>query len=202
MPEKRIYRLLELPWLYRLQRGLLAPGGEETVRRLFGSLVAKLPPAQRLLDVGCGPSSRLWPLDVHPIGVDYSPSYMAAYTASGEPGVVASSGELPFPSRAFDGVWSIGVFHHLPDELVHRTVLEMRRVCRPGGYTVMFDAVLPEPAWRRPFAYALRRADRGRHMRREQQLRSLLAVDEGLTVERITYTRNGLEALVVYGVVR
>ena len=202
MPEQRVYRLLELPWLYRLQRRLLAPGGEETVRGLFGSLLSKLPPAGRLLDVGCGPSSRLWPLNVHPIGADYSFSYIAAYAAKGEPGVVASSGDLPFPSQAFDGVWSVGVFHHLPDELVRRTVLEMRRVCRPGGYTVVLDAVLPEPAWRRPFAYAQRRADRGRYMRREEQLRSLLLVDEGLSVERITYTRNGLEALVVCGVVR
>ena len=201
MPEKRVYRILELPWLYSFQRRILAPGGDETVRRVFGDLVAKLPPGPRLLDVGCGPKSRLWPLGLQPVGADYSLSYMTAFTAGGEPGVVASSGDLPFADYSFDGVWSVGVFHHLPDDLVRRTVLEMRRVCRPGGYTVVFDAVLPEPAWRRPVAYAQRRADRGRHMRRENQLRSLLLVDDKQTVERITYTSNGLEALIVSGVV-
>ncbi len=197
-----MYRILEQPWLYRLQRLILAPGADQTLFRRFNALLTRLPENPRILDVGCGPSSRLWPLGVHPIGLDYSLNYAWAYAAKGEPAVVGSSDALPFPKGVFDAVWSVGVFHHMPDELVHHAVREMWRVCRPGGLVVIFDAVLPEPAWRRPLAYMQRRLDRGRFMRREAHLRALLAVGQELEIERLTYTYNGLEALLAYGTAR
>ena len=199
MNENAIYRILEQPWLYRLQRLILAPGADKTLTRRFGELLARLPENPLILDVGCGPSSRLWPLGVHPVGLDYSLSYARAYAARGEPAVVGSSDALPFPAAEFDAVWCIGVFHHVPDDLVRGAVREMWRVCRPGGLVVVFDAVLPEPAWRRPIAYAQRRLDRGQFMRREAQLRALLAAGQEFEIERLTYAYNGLEALLAYG---
>ena len=202
MKEKPLYHLLEQPWLYQLQRLILAPGADKTLARRFGQLIDRLPVNARILDVGCGPSSRLWPLGVHPVGLDYSLSYARAYASKNESALVGSSDVLPFPAGAFDAVWCIGIFHHMPDELVLSAVREMWRVCQPGGLVVVFDAVLPEPAWRRPIAYAQRRLDRGQFMRREAHLRSLLAVGHNFEYERLTYAYNGLEALLAQGIAR
>ena len=49
-------------------------------------------------------------------------------------------------NQRFEEFWNGSEVNHLAGlhrrELVRRTVLEMRRVCRPGGYTVVFDAVV------------------------------------------------------------
>ena len=200
MKEKPLYYLLEQPWLYQLQRLILAPGADKTLARYFGRLIDRLPVNARILDVGCGPSSRLWPLGVHPVGLDYSLSYARAYARKDEPALVGSSDVLPFHADAFDAVWCIGIFHHVPDEVVRSAVREMWRVCRPGGLVVVFDAVLPEPAWRRPIAYIQRRLDRGHYMRREAHLRLLLNTSQKFEYERLTYAYNGLEALLAQGV--
>lgn len=78
----------------------------------------------------------------------------------------------------------------------------MLRVSRPGGYLVILDAALPEPAWKRPVAYALRRLDRGRFVRRQAHLISLLPSSQFWTVERFDYTVTGLELLGCYWVRR
>jgi hypothetical protein len=58
--------------------------------------------------------------------------------------------------------------------------------------------VLPDPAWRRPIAYALRRADRGGFVRREQDFVTVLPPGKRFTTERFTYSYNGLEVLICW----
>ncbi len=71
----------------------------------------------------------------------------------------------------------------------------MQRVTRAGGCTVIFDAVLPRAAWRRPVAALIRRLDRGRWMRTESALTALLAPLGEWECERLTYSLTGLEGL-------
>jgi len=198
MKERSIYRQLERPWLYRLSQTLLAPGNQKAIMNRIGKLLTHLPPATRILDVGCGPSSWLWQAGLRPIGLDLSVAYTASYNQQGGVAVTGSAAALPFSDNTFDGVWSIALLHHLPDDLARQTVNEMLRVCRPHGYIAIFDAVLPEPAWHRPLAYALRRLDRGKFMRRENELKNLLPPRESFGLERFTYTYNGLEAVLVH----
>jgi len=193
-----VYRLLERPWLYRLSQSLLAPGAEKSITYKIKGCIAKLPSAQRILDVGCGPSSWLWRVGVYPVGLDLSADYTKVFGRHGEPVITGSAAALPFPDGCFDGVWSIGLLHHLTDNVARQAVIEMLRVCRPGGYLVIFDAVLPEPAWKRPIAYALRKMDRGRYVRQQIHLTSLLSVDQPWTVERFEYASTGLELLGCY----
>ena len=47
-------RLLEYPWVYRLQTAVLAPGAEAAIVRRIETLLRQLPPAQRLVDVDQG----------------------------------------------------------------------------------------------------------------------------------------------------
>ncbi len=199
MDNNALYRLLGRPWIYRLSQLLLSLGGDKVTPRIK-QLLKQLPPAQRILDIGCGPSSFLWQADLHPIGLDLSHAYILTFHRHGGPAVNGSAVALPFPDRSFDGVWSIGLLHHLSDGEAHRAVCEMIRICRPGGYLVIFDAVLPDLCWRRPAAYLIRRVDRGRFVRREEDFKALLPFGKNFIMERITYSLSRLEAMLVYGV--
>ncbi len=198
MSENPAFRLLEKPWFYRLIQSLLAPGADELVVQYIQELLAHLPPAHRMVDIGCGPSSWLWRVDEHPLGVDISPSYSSQFHIAGEPATTASAGYLPFASRSFDGVWSVGMLHHLHEEIARQALQEFERICSPDGYIVMIDAVLPKRAWRRPLAYAVRRSDRGRYVRSQSELESLLPARQDWTVARHRYSYTGLEILVCW----
>jgi hypothetical protein len=58
MIKNAVYRLLERPWVYRLSQLLLSVGAKNLPLRIK-QLLLQLPPAQRILDIGCGPSSYL-----------------------------------------------------------------------------------------------------------------------------------------------
>ena len=196
MSEHPIYRLLEVPWLFRLQQGVLAPGIQQAFTKRISALLTQLPPARRLLDVGCGPKSWLFGVGLHPVGLDRSWPYARDYAGRGERAIVGSADGLPFASQSFDGVWSIGLLHHLPDPVAVGAVNEMVRVCTRGGYVAVLDAVMPRQAWRRPLAYALRRMDRGRFVRPDDGLRALFPQTIDWRWERFTFAATGLEALV------
>jgi SAM-dependent methyltransferase len=190
--------LLENPWVYRLQTAVFAPGAEAAILRRIEQVLQVLPPAQRLLDVGCGPRSWLFRAGLRPVGADVSLSYLGEYVRSGGCAVAASADALPIACGSFDGVWSLGLLHHLPDSVAAAALHEMLRVCKPGGSVVVFDAVLPQPPWRRPLAHTIRRCDRGRFMRSESALRALLPRQVDWQCERFTYARTGLEGLMCW----
>jgi len=179
-----MYRLLDHPAIYKLSQNILAPGGE----RMFMDHVRRLldghPKADRLLDVGCGPSSWLSRVGLDPIGLDVTGSYMKTYREGGAVALQASADRLPLASNSLDAVWTMFLLHHLPDDRARLVIQEMVRVCASGGCVVVIDAVMPDSIVTRPLAYAIRRLDRGRYMRTEQQLTSLLPDPSGWTVGR------------------
>lgn len=191
----RIYNLLSWPWIYRLSQRILAPGAVKRITEELSRRLAKLPPAERILDVGCGPASLLWTVNQQPIGLDFSLTYVKEYRRHGGEAFVGSADRLPFADASFDGVFTIGLLHHLSDEQAAKCITEMLRVCRPGGYVLVVDAVLPEPYWRRPLAWAIRMLDRGSFMRHECELAALLPSPNNWEKCRATYSLTGLESL-------
>jgi SAM-dependent methyltransferase len=177
----RLSALLERPRVYALAGRLLAPGTASALAARIAAEVATLPPG-RHLDLGCGPASRLARAGVSPIGVDLSPAYARALRRTGGLAVVARAEALPFRTGAFGAAWSFGLLHHLSDEAARRALAEARRVAR-SGRIVVFDAVWPRQARRRPLAWALRRLDRGGFMRDEAALHALLAGAPGTPAE-------------------
>jgi len=190
-----IYGWFDSPWVYRLTQATVAVGVEKAVTRQIRSLLKRMPPAHRVLDVGCGPKSRLWRAEVHPIGLDRSVTYLADFRRTGQPAVAASSSMLPFATASFDAVWCFAMLHHIPDDAARASIEELLRVTRPGGYAVVLDWCWPESAWRRPGAWVLLKLDRGRYMRKRQQLLALLPRPDDWSSQRAIYSLSRCEGL-------
>jgi SAM-dependent methyltransferase len=190
-----LYRVLDHPLVYNVAQQIFAPGATTSLTRYIATLIETLPPGEPLLDVGCGPQSWLSRVGHSPIGVDIEPAYVEAYNAAGGRATLGSADAIPHDDASFAGVWSIGVLHHLPDAVVSAAMAEAIRVCQPGGYVAILDAVLPVSAARRPVAALIRRMDRGQHMRQEPALRALLDPFGRWNYERFTYSATGLEML-------
>ena len=120
-------------------------------------LIPHLRPGQDLLDVGCGPGTITADLArlVAPgraIGVDSvaEPLEIAAADAA-EAGLTNMSFEvgdvyaLAFDDHRFDVVHAHQVLQHLADPVA--ALVEMRRVCRPGGVVAVRDVDMDSTAW-------------------------------------------------------
>lgn len=71
----------------------------------------------------------------------------------------------------------------------------MLRVCRRDGYVIVWDAVLPTRAVRRPIAWLIRRLDRGGTVRSRSEMRALLAEVGKWKIYEFRYTIYGLEGM-------
>lgn len=193
---RALWRILDNPSIYQWVQRLLAPGAEKVLNNEIGRLTESFRHFRSHLDVGCGPTSRLWRFELDPIGVDLASVYAKSFQSNGGRAVTGTVTDLPFSDRSFDVVWNFGLLHHLSDEMVGHAIGEMARVVRPGGVVVVFDGVMPESAWRYPVAWVLRKLDRGRHMRRQNLLESLLAKSAGpWSVHRFHYSWWGHEGI-------
>lgn len=197
MAANTLYKFLDYPFVYQLVQTIFAPGGEFFLRKkIKKQLVSTITSTSSVLDVGCGPASWLWHEDVSPVGFDLSFAYAKAFVAQNKGDmVVGSAGELPFRAGTFSGVWTIGLLHHMSNADVRHAVREMLRVCCAGGKVIIMDAVFPEISWLRPLAYFIRRMDRGKFMRYQSELLTLLPDQRNWRVKRYTYAATGLEML-------
>jgi SAM-dependent methyltransferase len=189
------HQLLEFPAIYRAAQVLLAPGMDHILTNQIKRVMTSIPAPVHTLDVGCGPSSWLWKLDVQPIGLDLSHAYAARFRAAGGNCVTASASEIPFPPNSFDAVFSVALLHHLPEDVARQTVREIVRVTRVNGHVVLFDPVLPKSPLMRPLAWTLCKLDRGRFIRRESAFAPAILGTANWKVQRITHSYLGTEGL-------
>ena len=110
---------------------------------------------ERVLDVGCGTGTlALGVLERAPgarvSGLDADPEILVRARAKAErAGAELSFDEglstsLPYEDESFDVVLSTLFFHHLADEAKRQTVVEVRRVLRPGGRVALADFGRPQ----------------------------------------------------------
>ena len=190
-----VYRLLELPWVYNLSQAVLAPGAQKGIVGHVKTMLSGLPSAPRMLDVGSGPVSWLWRVGLNPVGLDSSKDYLVRFNRHGGKSVAGSTVALPFEEGSFDAVWCFFTLHHMPDDAARRAISEMQRVCRPGGYVAVCDAIMPRSVWNRPVPWALRRLDRGGHVRPQRDMESLLSQPAAWDCTRVEYSWLRYEAL-------
>jgi ubiquinone/menaquinone biosynthesis C-methylase UbiE len=156
------YRVLELAGGFALHQKL----GEKTLERYRQHIARNLPATadKHVLDIGCGIGSFRPCFAGAYTGIDINPAYIEEarerYAASFE---AMDCTRLRFEDRSFDEVVTIATLHHIDDGEVARMVAEAIRVCRPGGYFHIIDAILPLAP--NLFKTVLFRLDRGNHPR-------------------------------------
>lgn len=89
---------------------------------------------ERILDLGCGDghlTGQIAAVGALVTGIDASPEMVAAAGARGVKADLGGAESLPYPSRAFDAVFSNAVLHWVRDQ--DAMMAEVHRVLCPGG---------------------------------------------------------------------
>ncbi len=89
-----------------------------------------------LLDVGAGPGldTKRWHADgFRVVGLDLTHANIERMRAAGLTGVTGSLYELPFRAGAFDALWTMSTFVHVPHDRFDEAITEMLRVVVPGA---------------------------------------------------------------------
>lgn len=198
--------------LYRSLQRMLAPGAEIMLPTQLEALLDGWRPTGPSLDVGCGDASMLTRLGIGPvIGLDIAHDRLIAFahaaqrTATDDVALHADATRLPLREGSVGLAFCCGLLHHLPDAAVLQTLDEMTRVLAPGGRIVVFDAVLPECPAFRPLAAAIRTMDRGRFMRSQSTLQTLIHTAQpklDWQMQRVSYAGSGLEGLWCFALTR
>ena len=136
-----------------------------TIRLRLGERFRELLRAESrtsLVDVGAGPGldTLLWKRDgFGVVGVDLGQQNCKVMHTKGLVAVNASLYDLPFPDAAFDALWTMSTFVHVPPARVPHALRELVRVVRPGGPIAIGTwggrdfAAYPEFGEIRPFRY-------------------------------------------------
>jgi len=128
------------PWFNRLI-------DELQLRALRKALaIAAIPPAARVLDVGCGTGRwlrRFAEFGYHATGVDATQGmlHLARSRQTASPLVAGEAVRLPFADASFDAVADVTVVQHIPAELQPQALAEMVRVLKPGGALLLFELI-------------------------------------------------------------
>lgn len=168
--------LLDNALVYSLFRRFV---GRDSARALYAREHLRLQPAQRVLDLGCGPGDIVQYLPaVRYVGYDINPAYIER--ARRRFGARAEFHCRPVdpslhPGSDFDVVIAHGVLHHLDDEEARTLFQVARRALKPGGRLVTLDGCY-EPG-QSPLARLFLRLDRGRHVRTRTAYESLARVE-------------------------
>jgi len=97
---------------------------------------------QKILDFGCGPGRVISSIkDMHPqaelFGSDIDGEAIGWARANladvGDFRVNGPNPPLPFADETFDLIYSISIFTHLPEDMQHGMLAELRRILKPGG---------------------------------------------------------------------
>jgi len=133
-----------LEWIWG--RDYMAPGGEGNVDRMVRGLELA---GRRVLDVGCGLGGPAFALarkyGAEVVGIDLEPQLVArAKRRAAELGLseqtefrAVTIGDLPFPDRSFDIVFTSGALTQTEDKA--GIASECLRVLRPGGVLTCYD---------------------------------------------------------------
>jgi ubiquinone/menaquinone biosynthesis C-methylase UbiE len=161
------------PRLYDLSQVLL--GARRSNRRLTAVLAA-LPPARRVLDVGGGTgiSEPLFPASALYVCLDLAPERLRTF-AQAHPrraAVAADAARLPFATASTDLVLCRGVLHHLDERRLQALLEEVERVLHPEGTLVILEPLLSRDWLPGRILWQL---DEGAYPREGEALRSALA---------------------------
>ena len=202
MLQKTLDRLSENPRAWNILRRIVENGfrGEKAV------IMRELAPwrdigRREFLDFGCGTGefAPCFPA-AHYTGVDLAPYYVrfAGRTYAGS-FAVTNGAAIGLRSARFDAALVVGVFHHMPDDLVRTTVAELHRVMKPDSTLLVMEDIPPPDAWN-VAGRMMHWLDRGGHIRTNAEYCALL--EAGFSVIRSYPIRSGFCDYQVYSLQR
>ena len=105
---------------------------------LWDMFLKRIPTNAKILDLGCGSGRDVEFFSTvykNVIGLDlsYNLSKLARRLTEKEI-IIADFREIPFKTKSFDAVWSIGSLLHIEKSQISRTLIEVRRVLNTDGY--------------------------------------------------------------------
>jgi SAM-dependent methyltransferase len=165
-----LHRLLENPHVYRASQFLGLP----TIQRYRALLRQHVPrdPQRKVLEIGCGVGSFRPYFECEYTGIDINVDCIrvASHHFDGRFKVMDAA-RMSFAPGSFDDAVSIATTHHLSDGQLGAMI---EQATTAASTLHIIDAILPVSphAW---FKTAWFRADRGRHVRRFEQLRDVVA---------------------------
>jgi len=123
-------------------------GADRARKKLFDQ--ASVQPHHRVLDVGCGTGTfavaiKGWMPTVQVVGIDPDSKALARSRRKAQRADVSIrfdqgfANALPYSDGSFDRVFSSLMFHHIPHDAKLATMLEVRRVLKPGGSLHLVD---------------------------------------------------------------
>ncbi|MGB8643844.1 MAG: class I SAM-dependent methyltransferase [Anaerolineae bacterium] len=146
--KREFYNQTEIAGAYDAQRFGGASGAWVNQREL-ALILSLLPPAPRVLDLGCGTGrlTRALARQSQTVGLDAAGSMLQeARRIAPLPFIQGDAFTLPFADASFDGVTALRLVFHF--QALGPLLSEMRRVVKPGG-SVVFDTYTWSPrAWR------------------------------------------------------
>lgn len=140
----------DVPYTHGHHESVLRSHRWRTAANSAAYLLPRLRPGLSLLDVGCGPGTITWDLGRHVapgrvVGVDASDPVLTEARAGAAPANVSFEAgdlfDLRFDDSSFDIVHAHQVLQHVGDPVA--ALVEMRRVCRPGGLVAVRDGDYP-----------------------------------------------------------
>ncbi len=166
----------QVPWLWNGLRWLAEAGYHGHYRTIERVLEPRRGSTRRFLDLGCGTGqfAGSFPAERY-VGVDPTRPYIA-YAAGHRPGhyTVMDGSALGLAGDTFDGALVLGVFHHLSDEIVRRSMVELDHALTPDATLLVIEDVPPPSPWNLP-GRIMHWLDRGDHIRTDAEYRALFA---------------------------
>ena len=165
-----------MPRLWNGLRWLAEAGYRSHYRAIDRVLEPRRGTSRRFLDLGCGTGqfAASFPADRY-LGVDPTRPYIA-FAGEHRPGQfsVMDGSALGLAAHSFDGALVLGVFHHLSDEIVRSSMVELHHALKPDAKLLVIEDVPPPSLWNVP-GHIMHWLDRGEHIRTDAEYRSLFA---------------------------
>jgi SAM-dependent methyltransferase len=162
-------RLMETSLVYRLWQ---APFANQKLAPVRGH--ADLRRARRVLDLACGPGTNAhYFVPSSYTGVDINRAYIERARDRHAGRFVVGDGTAPdlLPGEGFDFILVNSFLHHLPTDVVRKTLRRVNELMSADGHVHILDLILPPD---RSVARLLARADRGNYARPLAEWRELL----------------------------
>jgi len=131
---------------YRARVSKLRPGWRPSGDQLEALVRSRITRESRVLDLGCGRGGvveLVWREVELAVGLDPDAPSLTEHRAPGMPVVRGMGDHLPFANRSFDLIVCVWVMEHLANPLA--TLVEVRRVLRPGGHFLFLTPNLRHP---------------------------------------------------------